>query len=89
MESPNNELMEINGRWYFRGISLKIGDRVMVDGITWKVIRFGWSHHTQIPFLWIQNDRVGITVYCPSQAQGVPPLPLRPIERTLSPQAAV
>jgi hypothetical protein len=70
MMTGNRALNEVNGRWLLQGVALKVGDHVTIDGLPWKVLGFGRSRNeSQAPFLWIQNDRFGITVYFPADEE--------------------
>lgn len=57
-------------RWFFQGMCLSKGSRILIDGVEWQVLGAGRSRNeTQTFFLWIWNEASGITVYMPSAAE--------------------
>jgi len=75
----NMTLFEKSGIWHFQGKTLTIGEQVLIDGIPWKILGVGRSaREGRAPFIWIQNEYYGTTVYVPFSPEPKPRLQALP-----------
>lgn len=67
MKRQRLALLEFNELWYLEGVRIRLGDEVILDELSWKIVAWGRSPaRSRTPFLWLHNELRGVKLFSPA-----------------------